>query len=140
MLNVHAFMSSNPHTVEPQTTLRELLALMNTHGWRQVPVARDGLLQGIVTDRDLRLAINSPVVVEETHLDRAELLEDLTVESCMTRDPLTVSPDQPAHEAADLMSVHKFGALPVVEDGRLVGIITSDDFLRYFVRHPPEQE
>jgi CBS domain-containing protein len=38
------------------------------------------------------------------------------------------------------MSVHKFGALPVVEDGRLVGIITSDDFLRYFVRHPPEQQ
>ena len=138
MQNVHAFMTGNPATVEPETTLRELLALMNTHGWRQVPVVRDGLLEGIVTDRDVRLAINSPVLAEEADLDRAALLEELTVASCMTRDPITVSPDQPAHEAADLMSVHKFGALPVVEDGNLVGIITSDDFLRYFARHPPE--
>lgn len=137
MQNVHALMTGNPMTVEPETTLRELLAIMNTHGWRQVPVVRDGLLLGIVTDRDVRLAVNSPVLTEEEHLERADLLEQLTVESCMTRDPVTVSPDQPAHEAADLMSVHKFGALPVVEEGRLVGIITSDDFLRYFARHPP---
>lgn len=138
MLNVHAFMTSNPATVEPETTLRELLALMNTHGWRQVPVVRDGLLVGIVTDRDLRLAIDSPVLAEEEHLDRADLLEELTVESCMTRDPVTVTPEQPAHEAADLMCVHKYGALPVVEDGRLVGIVTGEDFLRYIARHPPE--
>jgi len=138
MQNVHAFMTSNPTTVTPETSLRELLALMNTHGWRQVPVVRDGLLQGIVTDRDVRLAVNSPVLAEEEHLDRADLLEELTVESCMTRDPVTVMPDQPAREAADLMCVHKYGALPVVEDGRLVGIITSEDFLRYIARHPPE--
>ena len=49
----------------------------------------------------------------------------------MTREPMTVSPDTPAHEVADLLALYKFGGLPVVSAGSLVGIITTVDFLQH---------
>ena len=68
---------------------------------------------------------------------QTELLDKLNVESCMTANPITVSPDTPAYQAAEMLSMYKFGALPVVDEETLVGIITVTDFLDYFSRSLP---
>jgi acetoin utilization protein AcuB len=99
-------------------------------------VDEEGKLVGIITDRDVRLAMNSPFVLHERWQDEA-LLETATAESCMTPDPITVTPDTPAYRAAEMLSAYKFGALPVVEGGALVGIISVTDFLDQFAAQRP---
>ncbi len=134
MLTVKDLMTNNPDTVAPDVPLSDVVAKMNRDGCRQLPVVENGKLVGIVTDRDVRLAVNSPIIEEEhtvRHKERAELLHQLAVTSCMTVEPMTVTPDLPAREAADLLALYKFGALPVVEDGKLAGIISVTDFLRH---------
>ncbi len=136
MLTVQTLMTGSPHKASPDTRLREILACMNRDGCRHVPVVEDELLVGIVSERDIRLALDSPVLEPGESGGRLDSLESLTAGDCMTAAPMTVTPSTPAHEAADMLRLHKFGALPVVEDGRLVGILSTVDFLRYFATHP----
>ena len=126
-------MTPDPQTVMPDTTLMEILALMNNEGYRQVPVVdRAGILLGIITDRDIRLAMNSSVLNVELS-KQLSLLENVTAAECMTPNPLTVDADTPIYEVAEMLNMHKFGALPVMRHNRLVGIITVTDFLNYII-------
>lgn len=131
MLTVNDLMTQVPNTVTPATPLRNVLGLMKTGGYRQIPVLDNGKLVGIITDRDIRLVMNSPMVLHERTQDE-EILNSVTVESCMTPNPISVTPDTPAYRAAEILSMYKFGALPVVDGDTLVGIITVTDYLRYF--------
>ena len=138
MLTVNDLMTAVPDTVTPITPLRTVIGIMKTRGYRQIPVLDNGQLVGIVTDRDIRLIMNSPVVLHDRAQDE-ELLTKVTVESCMTPNPITVTPELPAYRAAEMLSMYKFGALPVVESGTLVGIITTTDFLNYFSANKTEE-
>lgn len=120
MLTVNDLMTTIPAVVSPTTRLDEAVALMQAEGCRHLPVVDDGKLIGILTDRDVRLARN------------LALYETATCESCMTRDPITTTPDTPADQAAELLALYKIGSLPVLDDGVLVGIVTVNDFLRRF--------
>ena len=131
MLTVRELMTAPPDTVGPTASLREVLAKMNHDGCRHLPVVDGDELVGIITDRDVRLAVNSPVIAGDHDLLREDILEEIEAQSCMTRDPMSVTPETLAHEAADLLSLYKFGGLPVLEAGNLVGIVTTTDFLRY---------
>lgn len=130
MLTVSDLMTVDPETIDPGTSLRHIIEVMKMEGCRHLPVLRDGKLVGIVTDRDVRLVMNSPIVLHGRWQDE-ELLNKVTAESCMTPNPITVTPDTPAYRAAEMLSIYKFGGLPVVDDGELVGIITVTDFLDY---------
>jgi acetoin utilization protein AcuB len=136
MLTVNDLMTSIPSTVTLTTSLRHVVELMKTEGCRQLPVLVAGKLVGIITDRDVRLVMNSPMVIHDRRQD-LELLDTITAESCMTSNPLTVTPETPAYRAAKLLSLYKFGALPVVDGEMLVGIITVTDFLDYFAATRP---
>ena len=57
----------------------------------------------------------------------------------MTTNPMTVTPDTPAHQAARMLSLYKFGSLPVIDQGELVGIVTVTDYLDYFSDDQPEK-
>jgi acetoin utilization protein AcuB len=120
----------------PATTpVLEARALMQKEHIRHLLVIDDGRLQGIVTDRDIRLNMASPAtslsVWELNHL-----LARLTVDKVMTRAVITIDPERDAREAARLMIDHKIGALPVCEGPRVIGIITETDLLRAFVASP----
>ncbi|MEZ4519056.1 MAG: CBS domain-containing protein [Chloroflexota bacterium] len=130
-------MTPIPNTVATSTRLRQVMEIMKTENCRQLPVLESGKLVGIITDRDIRLVMNSPLVLHGRWQDE-EILDQVTAESCMTPNPMTVSPDTPAYRAANMLSIYKFGALPVVEDETLVGIITVTDFLDYFAEQAPE--
>jgi acetoin utilization protein AcuB len=112
-------MTKNPVTVAPRDTLAAAQKKMEAGHFRRVLVVQDGALVGILTDRDLRRHVGA---------------EDRTrVEAAMTETPLTVSPLTTVEEATQLMLKHQFSGLPVVEDGKPVGIITTSDILRAFL-------
>lgn len=124
-------MTSEVITVAPTSSIGAAIELMREHGFRRLPVVEDGKLVGIVTDRDLRQATNSPLVLRERWYSEF-LLEAIKVRSCMTADPITVQPTTPVAEAALRLREHKIGGLPVVDvDGgdRVVGMVTITDML-----------
>ena len=132
-MNVRDLMTTSPITVGPETPVLDARQLMIDKRFRHVLITVGPKLLGIVTDRDIRLNLPSPA----TSLSVWEinyLLARLTVESVMTTSLVTVSPRQDTREAALLMLDHKIGALPVVDGGQLVGIITETDLLRAYVK------
>lgn len=131
MLTVRDLMTYNPTAVRPKSTLRRVVEIMQQEGFRQLPVIQNGKLVGIITDRDVRLSINF-APDENGYPEQKRMLDTLTVESCMTPNPVTVTPDVPAYRAAEMLSLYKFGALIVVEHDVVVGIITVSDFLAAF--------
>ena len=137
MLTVNDLMTVIPYSVTPATSLRRVIEMMKSEGCRQFPVLENGKLVGIITDRDVRLVMNSPMVIHGRWQDE-ELLDNVLTESCMTANPMSVTPETPAYHAAKMLSLYKFGALPVIDEGILVGIITVTDFLDYFAAGQPE--
>jgi len=138
MLRVEDLMTRDPDTVKPETLLRNVLHIMKVNGCRQLPVVDgDRRLVGIITDRDIRLAMNSPIVLHGRWQDD-RLLDTATTDSCMTPNPITISADSPAYRAAEKLSAYKLGALPVIDEGELAGIITVTDFLDFFAAEHPQ--
>ena len=127
---VRDVMTPDPVTVGPDDTLYTAAARMAERNCRRLPVLDgEGRLIGILTDRDLRLAVNSPLILRERWQDEM-LLQHTSVDACMTPDPITVAPDAPLEEAVALMLRHKISGLPVVEAEHVVGIVTVTDLLR----------
>ena len=132
-MKVSDLMTTSPITVGPETPVLDARQLMIDKRFRHVLITEGPKLLGIVTDRDIRLNLPSPA----TSLSVWEinyLLAQLTVASVMTESLVTVSPRQDTREAALLMLDHKIGALPVVDGGQLMGIITETDLLRAYVK------
>jgi acetoin utilization protein AcuB len=136
MLTVSDLMTAIPTSITPDSSLRTVIAVMKAAGCRQLPVLDQGKLVGIITDRDIRTVLNSPIVLHGRWQDEA-LLDKATAENAMTPDPITVAPDTPAYRAAEMLSTYKFGALPVVDGDLVVGIITVTDFLNYIAKKGP---
>ena len=132
MLTVNELMTDVPHTITVDTPLRHVIGLMKSGRYHHLPVLEMGKLVGIITDRDVRLVMNSPMVMHE-RAQEEQMLANVTAESCMTVDPITVTPQTAVSEAAAILRKYQFGGLPVVDDGDLVGIITVTDFLTYFI-------
>jgi len=132
MLRVKDLMSGKLETVSPDAHLHDVLIKMNQAGYRHLPVVADERLVGIITDRDVRLAVNSPVIKEDADLSREKVLGELRVDDCMSPEPQCVSSETPLHQVADLLALNKFGAMPVVDDGKLVGMISYIDFLKHY--------
>jgi acetoin utilization protein AcuB len=115
-------MSRDPIAISPEASIQQAIELMKEHSIRHLPVV-DGeeRLVGWVSDTDLR-----GVFI-------ASMIEELTVGDVMIADPITVSSSDVLEQAALLITKHKIGGMPVLEDGKLVGIITVVDILEAFV-------
>jgi acetoin utilization protein AcuB len=131
---VRDVMTPHPVTVRPEDNLRTARERMETAHCRRLPVVDEaGKVCGIITDRDLRLAMHSPLIMRERWQD--ELLLDTTlVAACMATDPVSVGPDTPLQDAAELMLTRKIGGVPVLENDQLVGVLTATDLMRALVR------
>ena len=115
-------MSRPALTVRQDAEFQKALALMQEKKLRRLPVVDDdGRLVGIVVERDL-------LVAAMRYLQSRVEIGDI-----MTRNVVTVSPDADLVDVARTMLERKIGGLPVVEDGRLVGIVTESDIFRRFV-------
>jgi acetoin utilization protein AcuB len=118
---VRDVMKSPVLSISPDTTLEEAYRRMQEQGIRHLPVQQDGAVVGIVTDRDLRLATSA--------LAASPFRPDGRVAEVMCGEPQTADPLDPIEDAAWTMRESKIGCLPVLEDGRLIGIITGVDLL-----------
>jgi acetoin utilization protein AcuB len=129
-MSVRERMTREVTTVRPEAGLDAAATLMRDRGIRHLPVVDGrGRLAGIVTARDLRQALFAPAVQAHDGDVRA-VLESLTVGDVMTRGVVSVRATASIEDAARLMHERRLGALPVVESGRLVGILTETDVLR----------
>ncbi len=118
-LRIENCMTPNPVTVTPGDSLAVAKARMDTGRFRRLPVVDQGKLVGILTEREIR-----------SHLG---YLESTRVNAAMTADPATITPRTTAEDAARLMLEHKIGGLPVLDNGALVGIVSTSDVLRAFL-------
>ncbi len=137
-MRVRELMTGALITARPDMPVLDARHLMIEKRIRHLLVTNEsGELLGIVTDRDIRLNLPS----QATSLSVWELnylLTRLMVGKVMTQSVITVGPDREARDAAVLMLDHRIGALPVVDGGRLIGIVTETDLLRAFVRSADE--
>jgi acetoin utilization protein AcuB len=130
-MTVGKVMSPTPVVVEPKAPLREVCRLMAEHRIRHVPViSADGLV-GVISDRDVREALPSPIGPDGA-AEYAAAMDHIAVWKVMAEQVITVTPRTPLAQAAHLLADRKIGCLPVIEAGRLVGIITETDVLRAF--------
>ncbi|MBN1967047.1 MAG: CBS domain-containing protein [Anaerolineae bacterium] len=131
---VRDVMTPDPVTLKPGDSLSTAKARMKSVRCRRLPIVDEaGNLCGIITDRDLRLAENSPLIMRERWQDDL-LIEHTTVDACMTSDPISITPDAPLERAIEIMLAQRISGLPVVEETRLVGIITVTDLLQALAR------
>jgi CBS domain-containing protein len=135
---VRDWMSKNPVTIQCGDSLLHAKALMQRYRIRRLPVLDGTRLVGILTDRDLRDNTPSHCTTLDVH-ELHSLIDKITVGDAMTRGPITVTPDTPIEEAARLMLTHKVGGFPVVEGGRVAGVITESDIFRMLVRRLDEE-
>jgi len=121
---VKEHMTKNPLVLSPDMDVTVAFSKITDRNVRQAPVVEDGKLRGIVTDRDLRMA-----------LVQSNTQPGLQVRSIMTEDPITVDENSYLREAARLISKNKFNALPVLSgSGELIGVLTTTDILNGLVK------
>src|SRR5262249_46149767 len=126
------FMATDLFTLRPDDLVDLAASVMDWRHIRHVPVEdEEGRLVGLVTHRALLRLLSRGTQTQTTH--------PLTVREIMKTDPVTVSSTTPTLEAVELMRSNKVGCLPVVDDGQLVGIVTSYDFLAASARLFKEQ-
>src|SRR5574337_816321 len=132
LMLVKRYMQTKVVMVGLEERANAALYMMKKKGIRHLLVTDNGKLRGIVTDRDFRLMRPSPATslsIYEVHY----LLDKLTVKEIMTKKPIAVMPETPIAEAARLLLNRRIGALPVLKDEKVVGIITETDMIRALI-------
>jgi acetoin utilization protein AcuB len=128
---VSDYMTSDPMTLSPEDSLQQALETMRLRGVRRLPVTVGGMLVGIVTEGDLKRAQPSMLTESQEGFDR--VMQGTQVSRIMIQNPVTVTAETPLLEAAETLYNTKYGALPVISGGRVVGILTDNDLVRALV-------
>lgn len=126
---VREIMTVHVVTVRPDETLDVAVSELRSRRIRHLLVADEGRLVGIVSDRDVKRALPS-LLEGATQEEHDRLLASTPVAKIMTREPASVASHATVREALDEMINHRYSALPVVDDGRIVGIISTTDLLK----------
>jgi acetoin utilization protein AcuB len=130
-LTVRDYMTPDPLTLEPEDSLMSALQVMRLRGLRRVPVVLGGVLVGLLVEGDLKRA--EPSTLSDSQEQFNQVMEGTAISRIMVKDPVTVTTNQPLVEAAEILYNTKYGALPVMEEGRVVGILTDNDMLRALI-------
>ncbi|MCX5976946.1 MAG: CBS and ACT domain-containing protein [Coprothermobacterota bacterium] len=131
---VRNHMTAAPVTIAPETPIFDALNIMKRNKIRQLPVVLpDGTLVGLVTERDLLMVSPSPATTLSIY-EVNYLLSKMTVREAMIKSPAMIKPEATLEEAAVIMREHKFGSLLVIDEGKMVGIITESDLFDAFIK------
>jgi len=129
-VRVADWMSERVLAVETVDSIGVARQLMAKHRVNQLPVLENEKLVGIVTDRDIRDAYPTSMMINRgKEIDR--FADSVMVEEVMSHDVMVVRPDMPLAAAVGLLRRHRIGSLPVMKSGKLVGIITRSDILDF---------
>jgi len=121
-MKINSLMIPNPITITENTSIQEAIELMKINSIRHLPVvAKDAKLKGFITLADLKQCLIP------------SMLGDVSLIDLIIKNPIVVRPDDDIEIAAQLIYKHKIGGMPVVQNDKLVGIITATDILRAFI-------
>lgn len=112
-------MTKHPETIHPDDMLAKAKTMMEVGGFRRLPVVKDGQVVGMLTERDLRA--------------HGGYLESTKVNTAMSSPVISVGPKSTVQDAARLMLHNKIGGMPVLDNGKLVGMVTTIDMIRAFL-------
>jgi CBS-domain-containing membrane protein len=153
MLQARDIMTTEVLAVSPETSIAELSKILENRKIGGVPVVdKGGRLVGVITQNDLverarDLELPPAINILDFHIylqipshlfHRVEKMLGTTVGDCMTRNPVTVGPDAPLAKIASLMAKQKVHTIPVLEAGKLVGIVGKMDLIRALAREAGE--
>jgi CBS domain-containing protein len=126
-LTVASVMTRDPVTLGPEDSLMRALEAMRKHRVRRIPIVVADTLVGLLAEGDLKRA--QPSALSDSEEEFVRVMEGTPLSRVMINRPVTVGEDTPLLEAARTLHTTKFGALPVLRDGKLVGILTDTDLL-----------
>jgi acetoin utilization protein AcuB len=129
-MRIRDIMTKNPLTVDSETPIFEAKSIMKENSIRRLPMMDKGKLVGIITERMILETSPSPATslsIHEVHY----LISKMKVKDIMVKNPITVSPDTTFEEALLLGQEKRIGAFPVVDKGKLLGIATESDLVRF---------
>ncbi len=132
-MRIKDMMTKNPMTVDSETLVIDAQKIMKENNIRRLPVVDKGKLLGIITKHDLLEASPSPATSLSVH-ELNYLLSKMKVKEIMKKNPVTLTPDTPFEEALKIGQDKRIGSFPVVENGKLVGIATESDIVRFLTR------
>ena len=130
---VKNWMSKNVVTINEDDSMQDAMKLMKQHSIRMLPVLKNGVLVGVVTDRDLKRASASDATTLDVH-ELLYLISKIKVKNIMSKSPVAVSPDLTVEETAEILLNNKISGVPVVDEkGKVVGTITQTDLFRVLI-------
>jgi len=127
-LRVADVMTRDPVTLGPEDSLATAVQVMRKNRIRRLPIVIGGALVGLLAEGDLKRAEPSTLSASQEEFD--SVMEGTQLSRIMIREPMTVTQETPLLDAVSTLQTTKFGALPVVQEGKLVGIVTDNDLLR----------
>lgn len=130
---VYDIMTKNLVVADLDTKLSKAQELFLHYGVEHLPVVHEGTLVGIVSEFDL-LKLYAQQLKEKTTVNRDELEKEYDMEHIMTRNPVTIAPETTIGEASQTIVENKFEALPVIDNGDLVGLVTAKDLVDYLAQ------
>lgn len=131
-LSVADVMTPNPVTLGPEDSLMRALEVMRLHSIRRIPIVAGETFLGLVVEGDLKRA--QPSALSDSQEEFNQVMEETPVARIMVSQPICVAESTPLLEAATTLRETKFGALPVLREGKLVGIVTDIDLIGCLVR------
>jgi acetoin utilization protein AcuB len=135
-MKVRDLMTEKVTTLGPDDKMDQAFYHLNFERIRHLPVVEKGRVVGMISDRDIKKFLGS-LTSSPPHIkneERSRTIKTRKVRTMMKRGIVTISPAAEAAEAASIMIKRKIGALPVVQEGKLAGIITTTDILRGFIK------
>lgn len=136
---VKDIMKTNVTTLDTDAKLSFAEELMYLGRIRHLPIVKQGILVGIISQRDLFKASLTSIIT--TWKENRKFLDSIAVKEIMVKDVVTVSPDCTIEDAAQILIEKKIGCLPVVEDDmKLVGLTTETDFLQYYINQAKQNK
>jgi acetoin utilization protein AcuB len=129
-MRIGDIMTQNPITVDSETSIVDAKRTMKEHNIRRLPVVKKDKLIGMITERMILEASPSPATSLSIH-ELHYLISKMKVGEIMVKNPITISPDTTFEEALLLGQEKRIGAFPVLEKGKLVGITTESDVVRF---------
>jgi len=139
-VKVREIMTPNVVTCPPDCTIIEGLRLVCSKGFRRLPIAQDGKLIGYLTVKDLLRYFTLETVINLFKAGEFETAFNEPIATIMNSPVITIHPEESITKCAQILKKHNIGALPVVEEDHLVGIITERDIVKAMAIPRPKYE
>ena len=131
--HISTIMTTDIYTIDLNGSLHEVNEIFAKHHFRHLPVMHDDELVGIISQTDiLRISFGNTFGEDQGDADEA-IFDMLSINQVMKHNPVIIGHNQTIREAAEIFTEQEFHALPVLDEGKIVGIVTTTDIIKYFL-------